>query len=86
MAALSDADRHICARRTVYKNFVEAAITANLTYDDIKAAADAADAWADANAAAFNTALPVPFRTTATTAQKTVLLAIVILKRAGFDL
>jgi hypothetical protein len=54
-----------------------------MNHTNIKAAVDAADQWADDNATAFNNALPVPFRTTATTAQKTLLLSYVILKRAG---
>lgn len=86
MALLSDADRQVCARKHALKTFVQSLTTANLSYADIKAAADAADQWADDNATAYNNALPLPFRTTATLVQKTILLAIVILKRAGIDL
>jgi hypothetical protein len=86
MALLSDSDRHLCGRRHVIRAFVEGNVTANLPYDAIKAAADAADQWADDNASAFNLALPVAFRNAATLQQKSLLLAIVILKRAGFDL
>ncbi len=70
-------------RDWVRKIFVELATTANMNHSDIKAAVDAADQWADDNAGSFNSALPVPFRTTATTAQKTLLLSYVILKRAN---
>lgn len=83
MAVLPDADRQEVARTWVRKIFVELAGTANMSHADIKAAVDATDQWADDNATAFNAALPLPFRSTATTAQKTLLLAYVILKRAG---
>jgi len=48
---------------------------------DLVAAVQAADAWATANAASFNTALPDPFKSTATAAQKAALLAFVALRR-----
>lgn len=83
MALLSDSERHECARAWVRKVFVELGNTATMSHADIKAAMDAADTWADTNAGAFNTALPVPFRTTATLEQKTLLLAFVILRRAN---
>jgi len=83
MAVLSDADRKIAAREFIRQTFERLAQTAALDTVDIKAAIDAADDWADANAASFNTALPVPFRTTATVAQKALLLAYVCMKRAG---
>lgn len=50
---------------------------------DLAAAVSAADTWADANAASYNTALPVPFRTNASAAQKALLLAYVCMKRTG---
>lgn len=52
-----------------------------LTKPQLLAAVDAADAWADANAAAYNAALPLPARTTLTAAQKARLLTYVITKR-----
>jgi len=54
---------------------------AGITKADLQAAVNAADDWADANAAAYNTALPATFRTNATASQKAVLLAMVILAR-----
>jgi hypothetical protein len=54
-----------------------------LTKPNIKAAVDAVDDWAEANATSFNNALPVPFRTTATAAQKALILAYVCMRRAG---
>lgn len=83
MPALSDSDRVLCAREWIERIFVRAGVTANLTSAQIKSAVDAADDWADANAASFNSALPTAFRNNATTEQKTLLLSYVILKRAG---
>ena len=42
---------------------------------------NAADDWADANASLYNAALPLAFRTSASTGQKALLLAIVLLAR-----
>ena len=53
------------------------------TKADLRAALDATDAWVDSNAASFNSALPQPFRGQATTAQKTLLLCFVAMRRAG---
>jgi len=52
-----------------------------LTKSDLQAAVNAADDWADANASSYNTALPTAFRTNATTGQKALLLAVVVLAR-----
>lgn len=48
---------------------------------DLRAAVNAADDWADANAAGYNAALPAAFRNTATATQKALLLAVVVLAR-----
>lgn len=53
----------------------------SLTKPDLLAAVGAADDWADANAAAFNSALPVAARNALTAAQKARLLSAVVLKR-----
>ena len=45
------------------------------------AAVDAADDWANSNAASFNTALPTAFKNNATAGQKALLLAVVVLAR-----
>lgn len=50
---------------------------------NLEAAATAVDAWCDANQASYNAALPLPFRTNATAAQKAILLAVIALRRAG---
>jgi len=54
-----------------------------LTKPDIQAAVSAVDDWAEANSASYNTALPQPFRNTASVAQKALLLAYVCMRRAG---
>lgn len=53
---------------------------------DLAAAITATDSWQDTNAASFNAALPVNFRTNATLAQKTLVFCYVALKRAGIIL
>jgi hypothetical protein len=83
MAALVDADRV-----DVSANFQRDPANINvgaaaLTKAQLKAAVDAVDDWAEANAAAFNTAIPQPQRGAMSTRQKTFLLAYVIFKRAG---
>ena len=52
-----------------------------LTKADLRAAADAADDWADANAASFNAALPQPARSALTARQKAKLLVAVLDRR-----
>lgn len=55
----------------------------DLSKAQVQAAVEAADDWADANAASYNTALPAAFRTTATPALKAALLAYICMRRAG---
>ena len=52
-----------------------------MTKADVRAAFNAADLWADSNAASYNTALPVTFRTNASTSVKALLLIAVLYKR-----
>lgn len=54
-----------------------------ITKAELRAAFDAADDWAEANAAAFNTALPQPARGSLSARQKAKLLAAVLAKRYG---
>lgn len=49
----------------------------------LEAAVTAVDSWCTANAANFNSALPDPFKSTATPAQKAALLAFVCIARYG---
>ena len=83
MAVLSDSDRQTAAREWIRKMFEELGATANLDTVQIKAALDAADDWLETVLAAYNLALPVPFRANATVPQKAALLAMVTLKRGG---
>jgi len=50
---------------------------------ELRAAVDAIDDWADTNAASFNIALPLQYRTSATADQKALLFAAVLMRRAG---
>lgn len=76
--------------RTVAQ-FMREFTTANLgsaafSKASLAAAVAAADDWVEANTASFNSALPAAFRTgaaSATTAQKTLLLAYVLMRRMG---
>lgn len=81
MAVLSDSDR---AQLTA--DFMRDPLRCNglpITKADLRAVINAADDWADANATAFNSALPQPGRSAMTLKQKSLALADVILKRAG---
>lgn len=49
----------------------------------LEAAVSAVDTWCGANAASFNSALPEPFKSTATVPQKAALLAFVCIARYG---
>lgn len=79
MAALSQAELDKVWRTFMRRRFVSGAYTKA----QLAAAVTAADTWADGNAAAYNSALPAGFRTTASPGEKAVLLALVCLQRAG---
>jgi hypothetical protein len=55
--------------------------TIGITKADLRAAINAADDWANTNTTSYNTALPLPARTSLTTAQKALLLNFVITRR-----
>ena len=55
----------------------------DITKSELQDAVDAADAWADAQAVAFNLSLPVAFRSAASATQKALLLCFVIQRRVG---
>lgn len=79
MAELTNAQR-----RDVYARFMrENREPFTLAKASLRLAVDAADAWLDANAASFNTAIPQPARAALSTAQKARLLSMVALKRFG---
>lgn len=54
-----------------------------ITKPALIAAVNAIDDWIDANQASFNSALPLPFRTTATLEQKAMLFGFVLWRRIG---
>lgn len=83
MAVLSNADRAAIDKYTQRNLLKETgAGFGSLSAADLRAAINAADDWADTNAAAFNTAIPQPARGALTTKQKTKLLMYVIARRA----
>lgn len=83
MAVLSDADRaQVWARAMRHWSQAGEPLGA-LTKAELRAAVNAVDAWADSNAAAFNSAIPQPARAQLTASQKAILLAYVCLRRAG---
>jgi hypothetical protein len=76
MAAMITADRAECHGN--YMRNPDVGEVFGLTKVELRAALDAADDWANTNAAAFNTALPLPARTALSTAQKARLLLWVV--------
>lgn len=58
-------------------------IACKFTKPELEAAAGAVDSWCEANSASYNSALPAGFRTNATAAEKSLMLAIVALRRYG---
>ena len=80
MAILSDTIR-LQVWRGVMRYLSNQTEGLGVTKSDIRAAINAADDWADTNAASFNSALPTAFRTTASAGQKALLLAAVALAR-----
>lgn len=78
MAALDAANR-----KQILAQIVRNLPWPGLTKPNVQAAIDAVDDWAEANAAAYNTALPNPFKTTASASQKALILAYVCMRRAG---
>jgi hypothetical protein len=81
MAALSDSDR--ASLNAEFMRVRDNILALGITKAQLRLAVNAADDWADANAAAFNTAIPQPARGAMTSKQKIMLLMYVILKRAG---
>lgn len=54
-----------------------------VTKPELRAAIDATDQWIDDKQVEFNAALPQPFRSNATLAQKTFLFCYVAMRRAS---
>ena len=82
MAELSEVDRQRIWRGIMrhWSRLLESADFSNV---DFKAAVDATDIWIDANQVSYNTALPNPFKTNATQAQKTLLFCVVAAMRVN---
>lgn len=80
MAVLSVADRQAISAK-IMRDGSSVQDTYALLKTDLRAAVDAADAWVDANAASYNSALPLTARGALTVRQKALLLAYVILRR-----
>lgn len=79
MAALSNEDR-----RRVWAHFMRQSFGgAAVTKAQLRGAVDAVDDFLESNAAALNTAIPLPARTGMTAAQKAALVGYVALRRAG---
>lgn len=80
MAILSDSDL-----QEIYATFMRELSSRrealDLNKSDLRAAVDATDAWIDANAASFNTSLPLPARTNLTQKQKVELFLFVATRR-----
>jgi len=70
-------------RLRVFAHMLRLVAWPGLVKADVKAAIDAVDDWAETNAASYNSALPQPFRATATSSQKALVLAFVCMRRAG---
>jgi hypothetical protein len=79
MALLPDTDRERAAAQWMRDNREPTAFTKA----QLRAALDATDAWIQSNDAAYNTALPQPFRGAATAGQKTLLFCYVAMRRQG---
>ena len=79
MAVLPSADR----LRTAAQWMRDQAEAAPFSKADLRAAVNAVDDWCEANAASYNSALPSAFRSTASATQKSLLLAYVVMRRAG---
>lgn len=80
MAILVDADRE-SIKAEIMQDFSSAQEPCGITKADLRAAINAADDWANANAVNYNSALPLPARTVLTAAQKARLLMHVVRKR-----
>jgi hypothetical protein len=79
VAVLSDTDRERAAAQWMRDNLE----LTSFSKAELRAALDATDTWIQANDAAFNGALPQPFRGAATAEQKTLLFCYVAMRRQG---
>jgi hypothetical protein len=77
MAVLNEADRADVWANWMRENDAPIAIVKA----DLRAAVDAIDDWVNSNAASFNTAIPLPARTSLSARQKEWILHFVIRRR-----
>lgn len=80
MAVLPDADRKAVWAAAMRK-VSDDRDAVSITKAELRAAVDAIDGWVDANAAAFNAAIPQPARGALTAHQKAELLMFVVNRR-----
>lgn len=83
MAVLDETNRAQAWGEFMREESAERQPVTAMTKADLRAAFNAADNWADANSASYNTALPLPARTALTARQKAKLLAMVLQRRYG---
>lgn len=81
MALLSQADLAAVYAAFVADLSASAGETIATVRPDLKSAIAAVDGWVDANAAAFNSAIPLPARTQLTARQKARVLMAVVRRR-----
>lgn len=82
MAVLSDGDR-VEVMREFMAWWSHDNEPATMNKEQLREVVNAADAWADANAASYNTAIPQPQRGLMTARQKAKMLSLIITKRFG---
>lgn len=80
MPVLIDSDRVMVWKR-IMARLSQSRAPLGITKADLRAAVDAVDAWLEANAASYNTAIPQPARAAMTPAQKAELLSAVALRK-----
>ena len=81
MAVLPDADRVEVWARLMEDVSQRGDGVPGMTKANWRAVIDAVDDWVNANSASYNAALPLPFRTNATAAQKALVLMWVVQRR-----
>jgi len=80
MAVLGDNDRVTMVQKFA-QNMSGTRTAVSIVKADMRAAVNAIDDWVEANASAFNTAIPQPARGASTTQQKAKLLWYVVQRR-----
>lgn len=83
MAILTRQEKKKICSPWIREAFVKARKTADMNFDDLGAAAQAAEDWVTTNQASFVAALPEPFKGLTNATEKTLLLVYVAMKRVG---